>query len=112
MPTVTGVGRVDDDVLAVGAESRVRIAAPFAFILRRQIKMAERHRFAGRYVIKIDILLSLAVRIGIVEDPFIAGKVGAMAVSCHYAFADDFDLSCSVLVEIKCVTVRRVPCPG
>ncbi len=66
MPAVAGVGRVDDDASAVGAEARVRVAATFAFIVRRQIKMPERHSFAGRYVVKIDVLISLFVRIGIV----------------------------------------------
>ena len=67
------MGRVDHDALAVGTESRVRVAAPFALILRRQIKMPEWYRFAGRYVTKIDVLLSLFVRISVVEDPLIAG---------------------------------------
>lgn len=105
MPAVAGVWRVDDDALAIGAEPRMRITSPFAFILRRLIKMAERHRFAGRYVVKIYVLLSLFVRIGIVEDPLIAGQVGAVAVSCHYVFADDFDPVRAVLIEIECVSV-------
>jgi len=74
--------------------------------------MSERRSFAGHYIVKIDVLLSLFVRIGVVEDPLIAWQVGAMAVSCHYAFADDFDFVRAVLIEIERVTVRRVPCPG
>ena len=74
--------------------------------------MPERHSFAGRYVVKIDVLISLFVRIGIVENPLIARQAGAVAVSCHYAFADHLDFFRAVLIEIERVAVRGVPCPG
>lgn len=112
LPAVSGMGRVDDNASAVGAESRVRVAAPFAFILRRQIKMPEWDDFTGRYVVKIDVLFSLIVRIGVVENPFIAGQVCAVAISCHYAFANDFDSVRTVFVKIESIAVRRMPCPG
>lgn len=87
--------------------------------------MAERDCFASCYVVKIDVLFSLFVRIGIVENPPIARQVSAVSVFCHNTFADDLDSFCAVPrfrgdelapatagVQIKSVTVRRVPGPG
>lgn len=119
MSAIACVRRIDEDFFAVRAKSRVSIAATFATILRWQIKMAELYRLLSRNMIKIDGLFTLLVRIGIVENPFIAGQVSAVAVSCHYSFADDhrgrhhvvshFDLFRAVLIEIERVAVRRVP---
>ncbi len=75
--------------------------------------MAERNSFAGRYVVKIGILLSLFVRIGVVEYPLIARQVCAVPVFGHNVFANYLNpsaalragLSRAVLVEIECVFV-------
>ncbi len=71
----------------------MRIAAPFAGILRGQIEMAERHFSAGGCVVEIDGLFPLFVGIGVVENPLVAGQVCAMAVFGHNIFADYFDPS-------------------
>ena len=83
----------------------MRIAAPFAGILRGQIEMAEGDLSAGRCVVEIDGLFPLFVRIGVVENPLVAGQVCAMAVLWHNVFSDHFDLVRAVLVEIKGVFV-------
>ena len=68
--------------------------------------MAERKSFAGRYIVKIGILLSLFVGIGVVEYPLIARQVCAMAILGHNLFANYLNLSSrAVLVEIECVFV-------
>ena len=58
------------------------------------------------------MLISLFVRIGIVENPVIARQVTAMSVLSHNVLTDYFDLACAVLIQIKSVSVRRVPGPG
>ena len=99
------VRRINDDATAVGTETRMSIAAPFAFILRRRVEPAERHFFACRCVAQINVLFSLFVRIGVVENPDIAGQVTAMSVLSHNILADYLDFICAVLIEIKGVFV-------
>ena len=109
LPAVAAVGRIDHHASPVGAESRVRITAPFACVLRRRMEMAQRNPFAGRHIIKIDVLVSRLVWIGIVENPPIARQVGAMPVACHHTLTDDLNLRRAVLVEIERVAVGGVP---
>ena len=71
--------------------------------------MAQRNPFAGRHIIKIDVLVSRLVWIGIVENPPIARQVGAMPVACHHTLTDDLNLRRAVLVEIERVAVGGVP---
>ena len=74
--------------------------------------MSQRNLFTRRYMIKIDVLLSLLVRVGIIEYPLVARQVGAMPVDRHRGFADHLDAICAILIEIKSIAVGRVPGPG
>jgi hypothetical protein len=56
------VGGVDDDGAAVGTAARVRVAAPFAFVLRGWEEISERHGPAGRDVVEVHVLLSALLR--------------------------------------------------
>jgi len=88
--------------------------------------------FAGSDIVKVDVLPSLSVWISVVEYP-VTGltasrgpwQVAAMSVLGHNFLADNIDpsaaplrgklrasLVCAVLVEIKGVSVRRMPGPG
>ena len=112
MSAVTAVGRIDYDASPVGAKTRVRVAAPFSRILLRRMEITQRYRFAGGRVIEIDILISLFVRVDVVQYPLAARQVRAMAVLCHDTLADDLHVFRAVLVQVECVALRRVPCPG
>jgi len=58
LPAVAAVGRVDDDAAAVRTAPAVRVAPPFAFVLRRQVEPAQRRRLPGRNVVQVDLLLA------------------------------------------------------
>jgi len=74
--------------------------------------MAERHFSAGHCVVEIDGLFTLFVRIGVVENPLVAGQVCAMAVFGHNIFAYNLNFFCAVFIEVKGVFVRGMPGPG
>ena len=68
--------------------------------------MAERDFSAGCYVVEINGLFTLFVRISVVENPLVARQLCAMAVLWHNVFANYLNLSSrAVLVEIECVFV-------
>jgi len=67
--------------------------------------MAERDFSAGRCVVEIDGLFPLFFRIGVVENPLVAGQVCAMAVFGHIVFAYNFDSIRAVFIEVKGVFV-------
>jgi len=107
------VWRVNNYATAVRAESGVGITSPFASVLFRKVKVAQGHGFACREMVEVYVLVAISVRVGVVEDPFVAGgEVGAVAVSGHNALADDLCFAGFVLVEIERISIRGVPCPG
>ena len=81
------------------------IAAPFACVFWRQVETSDGDSSAGCDVVEIDVLVSLFVGVGVVEDPFVAGQVCAVAVPGHNTFADNFDFVCAVLVKIEGIFV-------
>ena len=57
-------------------------------------------------VVEVDVLFAVwAGGVCVVEDPFVAGQVCAVAVAGHDAFADDLDFAGAVFVEIELVAV-------
>ncbi len=61
------MGRVDQDLLAVGAGAGVRVATPLALIFRRLMEMPERFDPAAGDVEKVRVLAALGVGIGVIE---------------------------------------------
>src|SRR5678816_746982 len=89
------------------------VATPFAGVLWRAIEMSERHFSSRGNMIEVRVLISLFVRICIVEHPLIfrAGQVGIVAVFSHVVQTDDLHLAGAIFVEIKPLAVRRMPRP-
>ena len=69
LPPVSAVRGVDGDGTTVVAAPRMRIATPFALVFRRQIKIPQINAATRWHVEQIRRLLTLAVGIGVVEDP-------------------------------------------
>ena len=54
---LTGVRRIDAHQAAIGAEPRVRIAAPLAGVLLWRQKVAQRKPLAGRDLVQVPVLI-------------------------------------------------------
>ena len=98
LSAVEAVGRINDDASAIGAEARMRIAAPFTLVFGRRIEAAKRDFLARCDIVEINVLFSLFVGIGVVENPFVARQVAAMSVLGHNGLAHDFDLAGAVFI--------------
>ena len=69
LSALAGVGGVDHDAAAVGAEARMRVAPPLAGVLGRRLrKMPEPHAAAGRHVVEVNVLVRTAIGIGVVDE--------------------------------------------
>ncbi len=66
LSAVATVRRINDNASAVWAKTRVCIASPFAFVLRRQMKTAKRNLLVCLNIIEVNVLFSLFVRICVV----------------------------------------------
>jgi hypothetical protein len=97
------VGGIDADLLAIGGEAGVEVCAPFAGVFGRREEVGDGDAFAGGDFVEVEVLEAVFVGVGVVEDPLVAGQVGAVAVDGHDAFADDFDFVGFVLVEEEAV---------
>ena len=75
LPALAGVGRIDDHASPVRAEMRMRVAAPFARVCRRQVEVAQDDLPPGGHVIQEYGLVALAVGIGVAQDPLVAGQI-------------------------------------
>ena len=113
LPSGSGVGGVEGDKFTIGAEAGVQVAAPFTGVFRGGWKDSEIDAAVGLDVIEVGDLISVFFTgIGVVQNPLVAGQIGAVSVDGHGAVADDFNVSRSVLVEIKFVVAGRVICPA
>lgn len=59
LASVAAARRVDHHFFAVGAESWVGIAAPFACVFRRRMKMTQGHAASGRRLVQKRVLVPL-----------------------------------------------------
>src|SRR5687767_13854191 len=88
----------------------MQIATPLSPVWRGRPKFAKRHLSARGYLIQIKMLHFL-LRISVIEDPFIARQIRAMAIDGHYILPDNFNFIGLVLIEVELVSVRRVFSP-
>ena len=76
------------------------------------MKASKGDLLGGGDIVKVDVLVSLFVRICVVQYPLVAWQVAAMSVLSHNCLADSLDLVCAVFVKIEGAAVRRMPGPG
>src|SRR4051794_33405277 len=107
----TLVRRIDSYLLAVRAEAGVRVATELAGVLLRQVEVAERVALRGFGIEKIWILIPLAIRIRVVQNPSLVGQVGAVAIDRHDIAANDFYFGGTVLIQVESIAIRGVTGP-
>ena len=111
LPAVAAVRRIDRNIAAIPTPTRMRVTPLFSVTLDWRAEVPQRMACAGPGVKQIGVLVTLSIRIGIAQNPAIAGHVGAMVILGHNTVPHNFKLIAAILVKIEAATQRRARGP-